>query len=88
MVLAQRASTAELREFYSSITDDEIRHAAFSLRLHAWLLSRLDREDRARVEGARRDALAAFVPPPSELRAVLGFPSRAELARMTELLAR
>lgn len=88
MVLAERASTAELRGFYSAIAGDEIRHAAFSLRLHSWLVSRLDSAGVARVESARREALESFGPPSEELSATLGFPSRVQLARMAELLAK
>jgi hypothetical protein len=54
------APTKQLRAFFAALTHDELRHAALSARIDAWLLARLDASARARVESAREAAIAAL----------------------------
>jgi hypothetical protein len=77
--LSQRAHDAAVRDFYAVIARDETRHAAVSLRLHRWLIERLDEAGRQEVESLARDTLAsvAAVDGPSSL----ALPSNRELAR-------
>ncbi len=77
---AEAAPTAELRAFFSAITRDELRHAALSQRIDAWLCAQLSPAARHRVEAARTKAFAALEAsliegePPSGL----GLPTNAE----------
>jgi hypothetical protein len=59
LLLARRAKTAALREYYGAIAQDEVRHAALSFRVHEFLLAKLTPDERAQVERARVEALRA-----------------------------
>ena len=50
---AEHASDRHVRDAYRRIARDETRHAALSRELDRWLLARLDRGARARVNAAR-----------------------------------
>lgn len=73
---AEHAATAELRAFYRTIARDELRHAALSWRVHAWLMQRLPARTRSRVQGVVLKSLRAMdfdAAPP--LRTALGLPT-------------
>lgn len=55
---ATHASDPEVRAFYATIAMDETRHAALSLRLDDWLLTRLEPSARPAVHRAWRQSLA------------------------------
>jgi hypothetical protein len=62
-LLALQAKTAKdprLRRMLRSIAADELRHAALSWRIAAWLDARLDVAERTRVAGARTRAIASL----------------------------
>jgi hypothetical protein len=48
---------AEIRQALRRIGKDECRHAELAWAIHAWALPRLSQSERARVEGAMRDAV-------------------------------
>ncbi len=77
---AEAAPTAELRAFFGAITQDELRHAALSMRIDAWLRSQLSPEAIERVDGARAHAIAALEASflEHEPPAGLGLPSNAQ----------
>ncbi|MBS2014977.1 MAG: ferritin-like domain-containing protein [Deltaproteobacteria bacterium] len=81
---AEHAPSADMRAFFSALVDDELRHAALSARIDAWLLSRLSPAARARVEAARSTALDALGESlvASEPLEGLGLPSRAQAAAL------
>ena len=91
----QAASAADplIRAAMGRIARDETRHAALALAVHAWARGRLSKSARARVEEARRAALADVVAisqgvAPS-LRLALGLPTPSQshdLAREMERL--
>ncbi len=58
---AEHAPSPELRALFASLADDELAHAEWSARLHAWALSQLDEGDRARVRRARLDAIDSLL---------------------------
>jgi hypothetical protein len=93
-VQAERATDPAVRRLMRVIAREELRHAALAWRIADWLDARLDAAGRARVGGARReaiDALRASVVGAGTGDAVLGLPdaasTRAVLDRMTEALA-
>ena len=55
---AAEARDPVIRAAMKRIARDETRHAALSWSLDAWIMSKLDRAGRARVEAARRQAVA------------------------------
>jgi len=55
--VAQHGKTAEIREIYAKIAEDETRHAQLAWDLHEWFLEQLAPLQRARVDTARRRAL-------------------------------
>lgn len=57
---ADDASDPRIKRMMASIAPDELRHAALSWRVAAWLEPRLGVSGRARVDEARRGALAAL----------------------------
>ncbi len=77
-----------LRATMDRIARDELRHAALAFRVHAWVEGRLDRDGRARVRAAARDAVAqARLRPPfmeSPAREALGLPDRATAAALVD----
>lgn len=81
---ARRCPDAELRPVLARIAAEEIEHAEFSWRLHAWLMSRLDSEQRASVIAAHEAFLDTCerTPPPESadprLAGALGMPTPAQ----------
>jgi hypothetical protein len=57
---AANASDGRIRRMMRRIASDELRHAALSWRLNAWLDARLDAKGRARVARARRRTFEAL----------------------------
>ena len=55
---AERARDADVREVMEGIASDELRHAALSWDLEAWLESKLDDEERAQVAATMSRAVA------------------------------
>ena len=92
LVQAQRASDPAHRAMMARIAEDELGHAALAWAVGDWLSSRLDDAALARVEAARRDAIAALcrdasVDPPASARDILGLPGGAEATAIVERLA-
>ncbi len=56
----ERSPDARVRECYARIARDEAKHAAFAHRLDEWLAGVLTEPQRALLETAKRDALAAL----------------------------
>lgn len=79
---AEKAEST-LQRAYGSIAEDESNHASLSWQLHAWFMSKLDDEARARVQEAKLEAMHALEnelvheTAPS-LQRVLGLPSAAQ----------
>jgi hypothetical protein len=78
---ARHAHTQELRDLYSDIADDEVRHAELAWSIHAWLSGQLRDAEQAMVAAARdaavrqlRTSLAARLVEPELL--ALGIPGR------------
>ncbi len=69
-VQADRTVDPRLRRMFRSFAADELRHAALSWRIAAWLEGRLTAEGRQRVAHARRQAVASLerqlLPSPSD----------------------
>ncbi|MCC7537917.1 MAG: ferritin-like domain-containing protein, partial [Deltaproteobacteria bacterium] len=90
---ATHAADRDVGSAMEGIARDELRHAAVSWRIGAWLDGRLDRRDRAAVRRARRDAarqleIEASAPLHAELAMGAGLP-RPEVARaLVRTLAR
>jgi hypothetical protein len=59
-VQARTASDPALRRTLDRIARDELRHAAFSWRLHEWLLTQLPATQGRRLAAVRRRALDAI----------------------------
>jgi hypothetical protein len=57
---ARVATDPELREVFTSIAADELRHGQLAWDLHAWLCDQLSPAERARVEAAQARALEAL----------------------------
>ncbi len=77
---SEHATRFDVRTAMIRIARDETQHAELAWDLHAWLMGRLDRAERARVERAMElaiDALAiaARSPVGAELVGMLGLPS-------------
>jgi len=88
---ARSATDAGVRAAMKKIALDETRHAALSFSIDAWARSRLTREARARVEGARREAIRELRPrASSEERGAwtreAGLPSASEARALAESL--
>ena len=77
---AEAAPTALLRAFFAAVTQDEMRHAALSMRIDVWLRSRLAPDALERVDAARMQAVAALEASfcRSEPPAGLGLPTGAQ----------
>jgi hypothetical protein len=78
---AELAAEENIRAVMKSIARDELRHAALSWDLDAWLARRLGAEDRARVAAERASAINALErdierEAPPAMRAAMGFPPR------------
>jgi hypothetical protein len=76
--VSKHASSAEARALFASITRDELRHAAVSLRMQRWIRMRLTPEEREAVDTRMREALSAGTA--SSMPAVLAPPTDAVLA--------
>jgi hypothetical protein len=94
---ARTARDARVRAAMTRIARDEIRHAALSWQLDAWMATRLDRAARNRVAEARRNAraeLAASIArePPRDGAELAGLPpphaARALFSNLTRALDR
>jgi hypothetical protein len=59
-VQAERAGDPRLRKMFRSLAADELRHAALSWRIAAWLEARLSTEGKLRVARARGQAVASL----------------------------
>jgi rubrerythrin len=57
---AQTAADPSVRQAFTQIARDEIRHAQLAWDLHEWMLSQLDETERARIQGAQKAAIAAL----------------------------
>ena len=57
---AERASDPAIAEAMQVVAEEEIRHAELSWALAGWLEPRLSDEERARIEAAKREAIAAL----------------------------
>jgi hypothetical protein len=82
---AAHAQETDVRAVFSTLADDEARHAALSWELHRWLIEQLPNDERSalRVEQQRAwDALLTSLEeePSAEQQRALGLPS-AEVAR-------
>ncbi|MEZ4406177.1 MAG: hypothetical protein R3A52_06860 [Polyangiales bacterium] len=55
-----QARYRDVRDAMRSIARDEARHAALAWRVHAWALTQMDEDSRARCERAMRDAVQAL----------------------------
>jgi hypothetical protein len=89
---AEAANDPHVRATMASIAPDETRHAALGWAVAAWADAKLDADARARVEGARREAIAELrreieraVPEP--VAAVAGLPTREVALAMLGSLA-
>ncbi len=88
----ERAEDAAVRQVFLEIAEDEARHAALALDIDAFLRTRLTHAECARVDEARRAALAELsgeLSEPSRAERVsCGLPSRREAQVLLESLAR
>jgi hypothetical protein len=80
---AERAEDPAVRGALRAIAVDEVAHAELSLRVDAWLATRLSGEDLAAVARARTDAIAVLqaelgTAPDPELRRRVGLPDARE----------
>lgn len=57
---AEHADDRELRELFTILAEDELRHGQLAWDLHAWLLDQLTPAQRGRVLTAQAEALAAL----------------------------
>jgi hypothetical protein len=91
---ATRAGDVVLRRALEVIAGDEAKHATLALRVDAWARRRLGPADRARVETARREAIAelraqlVLDDPGPEVAAALGLPRPAEARALLDALVR
>lgn len=83
---AENAGDASLRAFYATIARDEARHAAVALRLHDWLVTRLDERQRARVRRVWRQTLDR-APGSDSGDPLLGLPDSRQRRAMTRGVA-
>jgi|GEM_PF-2471324 len=87
---AAHAETAEIRAAFAATAEDEAEHAALSWELRAWFDTRLGAEERARVQDAHLEALAAArrdaLSSPDAPGRALGLPSPARALRMLDTL--
>lgn len=79
-VQARTAADPLVRQVMSLIADDETGHAEFSVELHEWLMTRLDRAQQHQVASARMQAEASFRMSahqdlPEEVRTAVGMPT-------------
>jgi rubrerythrin len=90
---ASLARDVRVRYAMRSIARDEIRHAALSWKIAAWLEPRLSPRDKARVGRKRARAVSELrressVDPTADLCFTLGLPNGAVATRMVNALAR
>jgi hypothetical protein len=79
----EHARDFRVRAAMKRIARDEARHAALGWRIHDWVIARLSREDRARVDAAMARATgeletSARVEPDSLVARTLGLPNAAQ----------
>ncbi|MGH7285994.1 MAG: hypothetical protein ACRELY_31120 [Polyangiaceae bacterium] len=88
---AERAGDESVREAMKKIADDEARHAELAHTVAAWIDEKLDADQRARVETAKKKAIAelfeSWSDPSNELRAIIGLPTRSEARTLFEHVA-
>jgi hypothetical protein len=86
---AERATDPRLRAMLKKIAADELRHAALSWRIHAWLAAKLPGTSRARLADARTHAVAALRTGivVSEAHDPLGSPSPSTLDSLVDALS-
>ncbi|MCA9626649.1 MAG: hypothetical protein KC766_03235 [Myxococcales bacterium] len=88
---SERAADAGVRDALREVAEDELRHAALSWRVAAWLEPRLTEQERLRVAQAQRAALVALhdecaVEPASELVETAGLPTAAQALGLLQRL--
>jgi hypothetical protein len=85
---ARHAADPALREGLSRIADEESRHAAWSWALDAWARTVLAPSSVAKMNAARRDAIASLAcemtanDPPAELVSLAGMPPASAVRAM------
>lgn len=84
--VSEHASSVEARDLFASITRDELRHAAVSLRMQRWIRARLTPPEREAVDARMRTALAAGTA--SSMPAALAPPTDAVLATVGDRVAK
>jgi hypothetical protein len=89
---ARRAGDPEVRAVLRQIAADETRHAELAWAVDAWLRTRLDPATLARMEEAKREALAQLgtevaAPADAELARVIGLPPPAAARALHEAFA-
>lgn len=83
--VSEHASSVEARDLFASITRDELRHAAVSLRMQRWMRTRLTPEEREAVDERMCAALAAGTA--SSMPASLAPPTDTVLATVGDRVA-
>ena len=89
---ATQASESSVCAFYTQITEDELGHAALSMRVHAWAMSQLSEADRTTVRAALRQAVATLQGQAREQvfdsdRTALGLPTQATQLQILSTLS-
>ncbi|MBS2014803.1 MAG: ferritin-like domain-containing protein [Deltaproteobacteria bacterium] len=84
---AEHAKRRDVRRAMTTIARDEASHAELAWNVHAWLMTRLTSDERARVEEAMTRAIAelahgARCEPPPALRDDLGLPAARTARRL------
>ena len=91
VVQARTAATPELRAHYAAIAADELGHAALAHAVAEWLAPRLTATERTAVAAAAAAAIArldrVITRPATVATRALGLPSRAEAARLRDVVA-
>lgn len=86
---SMHAESEDVRSAFAAICDDEAEHAAFSWDLKAWFDAHLGGEERARVDRAHHEALAAARlatnEAPDALGIAIGLPQPARARRLLDL---
>ncbi len=90
---AEHARDLTLQDAMASIADDELKHAALSHAVHAWLGSKLDSNARERVARAQQEAIAqlwadAACEPDRDVADLAGLPTAKDAGRLLGELSR
>ncbi|MBN9167914.1 MAG: hypothetical protein BGO98_37290 [Myxococcales bacterium 68-20] len=84
--VSEHASSVEARDLFASITRDELRHAAVSLRMQRWIRTRLTPQEREAVDARMCAALATGTT--SSMPAALAPPADVVLATVGDRVAK